>query len=646
MLSELKKFIKAKTLHKNGNIDEAIKLYKKLLKTNNLDSRLFFYIGTAFLQKKNFKEAYKNLKEAIKIDNSIPDYFNNIGVALSELNKNEDAIKNYNEALRIKPNFVDPIINIGISYKKLKKFDLSKKFFKKSLEFNPNNHIVFNNLGNLFKEEGNTTKAFEFYNEALKINSNYIDALNNKAEILLVEKKYEEALVEFEKVINLNPKFEYSFGKLIHCKMNLCNWSNFNKNIKFIEAKINKNEKIIEPFPLLSIIDNPELQKKNAQIYYKHKFTDDVLHKNQRRFDKKKKIKIGYFGAEFYNHPVLKVTKDIFINHDKSKFEIYGFYHGPVKDTLHYEIRKYFNQFFDISEMSDEEVIDLSNEIDINIAVNLTGYTSDSRNGVFYNRVAPIQISYLGYSSTMGSNFMDYIIADEILIPNYHYKNFSEKIINMPVSFFPNPSKIEISNINTTKEDNKLPNNKFIFGSFNNSYKITPEIFKSWIKILKNTEDSILWLLESNISVTNNLIEETKKHEIDPQRLVFAKKIKYSEHLKRFQHMDLFLDTFPYNAHTTGCEAIRCGVPIITIMGKTFASRVGSSLLSSIGMTKLICKNIDEYTNKAISYRKNIDEFKKLKKNFKQKVNCNLFNSIKYTRNLEKKYKELVFKYL
>ena len=644
MPTNLENFIEAKKHHKNGNIEKAIKIYERLSKNINSDSKLFFYLGTAYLQIKRFKEALHSFEEAIRLDENVPDYYNNIGVTLSELNNDETAIDNYNKALKIKPNFVDPLINIGISYKKLRKFDLSKKYFEKSLKIFPNNPIVFNNLGNLLREDGNSSEAINCYDKAININKNYIEAINNKAEIFLLQRKFDEAIIEFRKVLKLNPKFVYSFGKLLHCKMTICDWTNFNQNIKIIEESINNNENIIEPFPLLSINDNPKLQKINAGLYNNYKFQNNLVKKSKKKFNKRNKIKVGYFGAEFYNHPVLKVTKDVFKNHNKSNFEIYGFSHGTVKDELTLEIEKHFNKFFDITRMSETEVTNLCNKIGIDIAVNLTGYTSESRNEIFFNRVAPIQISYLGYSGTMNANYMDYIIADNILITNKNYKNFSEQIINMPVSFFPNPSKFEISKKNITKEDVKLPTDKFIFGSFNNSYKITPIIFDAWMNILKKTDNSVLWLLNTHETAIKNLNKEAIKRGIEPERIIYADKLKYNEHLKRFQHMDLFLDTFPYNAHTTACEAMRCGVPIITLIGESFASRVAASLLNLIGMKNLICTDIDEYIKIAIFYRKNTNEFKKLKKDFSQNKINSFFNSKTYTKNLEKIYKELILK--
>ena len=259
-----------------------------------------------------------------------------------------------------------------------------------------------------------------------------------------MQKKFDEALKEYEKVINLNPELNYSYGKYIHTKMNLCDWNDFHKNLEKIKKSISENKKIIEPFPMLSLIDEPLIQRKNAFIYNNFKFYKTHNLTRKKYSNKKNKIKLGYFGAEFYHHPVLLMTTDIFKNHNKSKFEVYGFFHGPIKDRLHYDIQKNFHKFYDINEMTTEAIMDLCDEISIDIAINLTGYTADSRNEIYLNRVAPIQISYLGYSSTMGTEFIDYIIADKFLIPKKSLKNYSEKVVYLPNSFYPCPKIMSI----------------------------------------------------------------------------------------------------------------------------------------------------------------------------------------------------------
>ena len=379
-------------------------------------------------------------------------------------------------------------------------------------------------------------------------------------------------------------------------------------------------------------------------MYSKTKFNYNKITGKKIKIEKKnKKVKVGYFAAEFHNHPVMQLTKDIFKYHDKSKFEIIGFYHGTIKDELHYEVKKNFDKFYEISKLSDEEIVNLCKKINIDIAINLTGYTANSRNELFLKRVAPIQISYIGYLGTMGAGFMDYIISDRVLIDKKNYKFYQEEVINMPGNFFPVPSFLRISNNNFKRSDFKIPNDSFIFGNFNNSYKITPDIFYAWIEILKKTENSILWLLNKNDVASNNLLKKAKEFNLDPSRIIFAEKMTYSEHLERFRLMNIYLDTFP-NTAQTAMEALKRSVPTLTIMGETFASRVAGSLLHALDLEYLVCKNIKNYIEKACEICSDRFIFSEIKSKLEKNI-VNISNSKKYTKDLENIYEDLVVKH-
>ena len=642
MTNEVENLHNAKLKHKSGKIEEAIKIYQKLIIKEKNNPEIFFLLGTAFLQKENYTKTVYYLNNAIILKNDEANYYNNIGIAYSKLKLHEDAIKSYKKAINLNNNFLDANINLGIEYKKLQKLELAKQHFEKANFLSPKNHLVYNNMGNLYKDFEDLNNAINFYNKSIEIKRDNADAYNNKAEIFLLQKKFDDAILNFKKVLSYNENFDFTFGKYIHSKMHICDWENYDENIKKLIDKINNGKKVIEPFVLLSLTDDLKLQLKNSYIYKIAKFSSQNDKNNFVKKRKGKKIKIGYFGAEFYNHPVLQLTSDIFKNHNKIKFEIYGFYHGRVKDKFHYDIQKHFKSFYDISKKTDEEILNLSHKIGLDIAVNLTGYTAESRNEIYQKRVAPVQISFVGYSGSMGVDFIDYIIADSCLIPKEKIEYYTEKVIYMPGSFFPNQSQIKISSKNFTKENLYLPQKNFIFGSFNNSYKITPEIFKTWMKILQRTNDSVLWLLNNNDKATNNLIKAAETNNIDPKRLIFAEKLPYDEHLKRFKYMDLFLDTFPYNAHTTASEAIRSEVPIITMMGESFASRVCGSLLSSIEMNNLITKDLNEYENLAVEMAKNEFFYNEFKKKIKSVNTKKLFDSKKYTENLENLFTKIL----
>ena len=452
---------------------------------------------------------------------------------------------------------------------------------------------------------------------------------------------FELAIRDYEEALKNNFNLKFTYGKMIHAKMHINEWKNLDHHINNITKSIKNYEKVILPFPLLSLIDKPGLHKTVAEQYSEN----NLKNNNQFRPDKiqkKGKIRIAYFSARFYDCATLHNMFDFFKNHNKSEFEIFAFNYGKI-DSWTKKINKYFTKFIEISNLSVGNILKLSKENNIQIAIDLTGYTTNARDEIFSNQVAPIQINFLGYPGTLGSKKYNYILADKIVIPEEFEKYYTEKVLHLPNCYFPTQANQKISNKIFTKTDFGLPTDKFIFGCFNNSYKITPQIFDCWMKILKKNRSSVLWLLQDNKLGQNNLKNEAELRGIDPERILFAKRIPVEEHLKRIGFIDLFLDTFPYNAHTTAREAIRMNVPVVTIIGKSFVSRVASSLLKSVGLKKLIVNNFDEYIKVATNIASDKKKFREIKNYLKQVKNTSkLFDSKNYTKDLEKIYKKIL----
>ena len=337
--------------------------------------------------------------------------------------------------------------------------------------------------------------------------------------------------------------------------------------------------------------------------------------------------------------------------HNKDDFEIYGFYFGPkIKsdDEISKRIIKCFDKFVDISLLNEIETAKISREIGIDIAVDLMCYTGNyNKFGIFTKRCAPLQVNFLGYPGTSGSNFIDYIIVDGKIVDDANKEYFSEKLLVLPDAYQPNEEEKKVSQKTISKSDYGLPEDKFIFACFNSHQKILPKTFDSWCKILNNKSDSVLWLLKDNDYSEKNLKREAEIRDINPERIVFAKHVNLEEHLARLKFVDLFLDTFPYNAHTTCSDALRSGIPVLTIEGKSFASRVAASLLSVMNLDELIVKTNEEFEKKAIDISNNLDELKILKeKVINNKSNSNLFKTDIFTRNLEKSYKAIYENYI
>ena len=634
-------FNKAKKLHINGKIKDAQTMYLKLLKYNSNNSNLLFLLATTYVQLKDYSKGKELINRSLKINSNLPESYNGRGIIFAEEGDYLNAIKDYDKAISLRHDYFDANLNKAVALKDISKFNEAIKYFEICIKLRPNDFKIYINLGNLYKDLRKYNAAYRCYTQAIKLNQDFAEAYSNRGDLLeSYLKQFEKAIEDYVKALRINKDLDYIKGKILYTKMMLHDWKNYDQEIEFIKNDIINNKKTIYPFPHALLIDDPDQQKKITELYLEN---NNLTPSKTNISFKNEKIIIGYFSAEFHNHAVMHLMLDVFKNHNKSEFKIYGFSIGPTKDEWTKKVKGYFDEFIDVSNMSDTEIKLLSKKLKLDIAINLTGHTFNARDSIFFNQVAPKQINYLGYPGTMGSNFYDYIIADKIVIPEENKKYFSESVIYLPNCYQANQKRIEISNINLNKKDLDLPLDKFIFGCFNNSYKITPIIFRSWMNILKSCDSSVLWLLQNQKLGSQNLWKEAEKQGVNKERIIFAERVPVKEHLKRLEFMDLFLDTFPYNAHTTASEAIRAGVPILTLKGKSFPSRVASSILTNVGLENLIVSNLKDYETKAISLAKNYEEIESLKNHLAQEKNLSkLFDSKVFTKDLEKIYKKII----
>ena len=631
-------------LHKKGKIEEALSLYLKLHIDQNENTKLLFYIGNAYLQTKKFDLAIDYYKKTISSDQNHFNAYNNLGGTLLTLGRYKEAIEIFKKTIKIKPDFSDAYSNLANCYHNLKQYEDSILNYNKAIKLNPKNFAAYNNLGSTYKEINQNENAIKNFNIAKKINPDYYIAYNNLGNHFQEIKLYEDAIKNYKKVVELKPDFKFAIGKLMHAKMRISYWHEYEEHLDNLINSFKKKNKTITPFPFLSLIDNPEYHKTNAEIYSKEQFIGPKKEQLERKIIKNEKIKLGYFSPDFRDHPILHLTREIFQFHNKSKFEIYAFSFGPKEEYENLEeVKGFFTKFIDIRNMSDQEVANLSQEIGIDIAIDLCGFTAWNRAKIFFFRAAPIQINYLGYPGTMGSEFMDYIIADKTVIPENEKINFSEKVAYLPNCYQPNTKIDSLIEKDFSRTDFNLPEDAFVFCNFNSSYKITPNIFNVWMNILKKTPKSVLWLLKSNNAACENIWKTAEKKGIDRNRIIFAERLPHYDHLKRIAHADIFLDTFPYNAHTTASDTIRMGVPIIALMGKSFASRVSSSILNQVNMKKLITTNTEDFQNLAIDIATNKNKLKKIKDDLKNSLsNSSLFDSVKFTKDLETLYQKIL----
>lgn len=646
MNKEKENLVLAKNFHASGKIIDAQNLYKKLLKKDNKNYELFFLLGTTFLQQKKFNEAIENFDIAIKLNPNFPNSYNNKGIALSEKKNDKEAILNYDKAIKLKENYFDAYLNKGISLNRTEKFFDAINNFSFLLRVDPLNSKVYNNLGNVYKNLRKYDEALNSYDKALKLNKNFLEALINKADVLTSIKNYEESLVILNKASSLSPDIDALNEKILSNKMQICEWSNYEKILNIIKNKISKKNFFVSPLFVYYLFDEPIINKLNIENYIskKHINENKYIKKN---IKEKRKIKIGYFSGDFRNHPVIHTMYDVFKKHNSSVFEIYAFSHGPkiLNDIYEKEIKQYFKNYFIINKMKDEEVFELAKKINLDIAVDLTGATINSRTEIFLKRVAPIQINYLGFPGTSGIKNMDYIISDKVVIPENQRKNYTEEVIYIPKCFIPcsNNLLLKKDRKKFLRSEFKLPEKKIIFCAFHNPFKINPELFDAWMNILKKVENSVLWIKSSNVTMEKNLRSIAKNYLIDINRIIFTGNLAdVNDHISRLELADIFLDAYPYNSHSSTYDCIRAKLPMVLWEGNTFSSRVASSIYSSINLYELIGKNKIEYQNIAITLAQDKEKLIKMRqKLINNSVQLRLFNNDDFTKNLENIYQEI-----
>ena len=612
------------------------------------DSVSLYQLGLLKLQRGFIKEGIGLLEQSLTIDPDQSRVLSDLGAAYSMLEEPAKALARYDRAIELDPSYPHTYNNKGITLQRLNRLNEAIDSFNQAIHINQFFAEAYNNRGNALAKLNRLNEAIEDYDEAINIKNNYIDAYNNRAITFLESKNFNEALEDFEKVIDLDSDFYHALGHLLHVKMNLCDWNNFEilKN-EFIEkTRLNKN--ISPPFLSLSLIDSPEIQFNSARAYISSLSIFPETKEIKKGKSKREKIRIGYFSADFHDHATMHLIAEVLEQHDKKIFDVFGFSYGRhIEDQWNARARKSFKEFIDVRNKSDKEISQLSKEMEIDIAIDLKGFTTDERAGIFMHKSAPIQINYLGYPGTMASPFMDYIIADATLIPKKLQQYYSEKIIYLPNSYQANMAERAASQKEFQRKEMGLPDEAFVFASFNNSWKITPETFDSWMRILLSAKGSVLWLLSTNSIQIKNLKNEAELRGVNGDRLIFASFLPIEEHLKRIQLADLFLDTFPYNAHTTASDSLRMGLPLITKTGNSFASRVAASLLNAIDLPELITATKEEFELLAIDLANNHDKLLKIKNRLLSNLSVSpLFNSKLFTQHLETAYKTIYKRYL
>ena len=620
--------------------DELIKIYPNENDLHNIQGASNAALGM-------FDKAIECYEKILKINpNSAIAYFN-IAVMYDKLKSPKYAIKNYKNATKIKSDYADAHNNMGSAYKELNDFDRALNAYQKATLIQPNHAFAYNNMGNIYKDKGDHKKAIDAFEKAILFKKNYMEAFINLGDALKDIGKNTEAILVYDKVLEIQPANEKVIAHRNFLLRLICEWEKIEKDTAKI-SKLGIHEGDVGPFTVMTLEDSPERHKLRAVAHTEKKFPRRKLQEYNHPKAKKNHIRIGYMSSDFKTHPVAFLIAKIIENHNKKQFKVYGYSIGPVViDEMNIRLQKAFDVYKEIGHETDEQIATTIQKDNIDILIDLNGHTKDRRTGVLCLRPASIQINYLGFPGTMGADYIDYIIADKILIPDKFENFYSENIIRLPHSYMPTDNTRIISNKPVSRKEQGLPEDGIVFCCFNNSYKISSIEFDIWMLIVGRIDNSVLWLNIKNKLVRENICRAAQIRGIDPSRIIFANSLPMEEHLARYALADIFLDTFNFNAHTTASEALWAGLPVVTKLGKSFAARVAGSLLSAVGLDELITHTELEYEELILELALNPKKLKKIKHKLnKNKITEPLFDTELYISHIEQSYLKAYDNYL
>lgn len=635
--------------HGQGKLREAATCYRNALVIKPDDFEVKNNLGNILQELGQLNEAASCLSQALSLKPDHPELLNNQGNVFHKQGHLEEAIICFNKALMLKPDFASAHYNLGSVSQELGHLNEAMVSFRNALALRPDYIQAHNNLGNALQETGCLDEAADCFNAAIKIDPEFSHAHFNLGNIFVEQRRPDEARSCFQKALELDPEYHAARGNLLHQLQQMCQWKSLKEYSQIVRQAVQEapatSKNLISPFTFLALPGSTAMeQKRCAEKWVQNLYQPHINYREKLRFDfnrpPNEKIRIAYLSVDFRNHPVAHLMAEVFELHDRNHFQVTAYSYG-VNDGS--EIRKRlenaFDQFIDIHALSDEAAAKRIYADKIDILVDLTGYTQHGRSAILALRPAPIQVNYLGYPGTMGAEFIDYLIADRFIIPPEQQELFTEKLVYLPDCYLPRDLSCQRLPP-PVRKDCGLPDKGVVFCSFNQSYKITQDIFDVWCRLLKAVPGSVLWLPSNNPHADSNLYREAESRGVSAARIIQAPRLnRIEDHLARLQCADLFLDTAPYNGHTTCSDALWMGLPVVTCVGTTFPSRVAGSLLTALGVPELITENPEDYFTLALKLVTDQTKYEQIRnKIISNRDTAPLFDSERFTRNLELAY--------
>lgn len=664
-------------LQQKGNHDEAAKLYRQLIKSGPDNFYALHFLGvieatvgnikqakllmarslsiqpsniqfienyaTVLYQAGDYGSALEVCQQGLQLNNANPLLLYVNAISLFNLSKFQESVTQFDKLLLIQPNHIAALNERGSVLAEMKQYDAALSSVENALAINPRYAEAHLNKGNLYSELKRYDEAIPAFDRALSLNPNLGNAWLGCGNVFRNLKRYDEAFAAYDKALALKPDLESAEGMRLYSKMHICDWINSDTECAHLIASVKDGKTNTPPFAFLGISESPDDQLQCARRWTAVMYPPAKRVVGQVERYRHDRIRVAYVSSDFRQHPMSFLIAEFIESHDRGRFEVVGLSTEPEDSSeIGQRMKNAFERFIDVSKLPDEKIADTVRELEIDIAVDLNGYTRNGRPNIFARRAAPLQVSYMGFPGTMGADFIDYLIADRVVVPNDNVSSFSEKIVWMPDTYWVASQERAIEPTVVSRKELALPESSFVFCCFNQTYKIRPEVFESWMRILQRVNGSVLWLLKDEAVAANNLRSEARRRGVDPERLIFASRVSRSQHLARHRHADLFLDTLPYNAHTTASDALQTGLPVLTQIGRTFAGRVAASLLTAISLPELIVTTMQDYEDLAVELATNAKKLAAIKTKLVDNAPKKpLFDTRLFTRHMEIAYQAM-----
>lgn len=623
----------AVSAHQTGRLGEAEQLYRRVLLDDPTNAGCYHHLGLIAHQRSDHSAAVELIGKALTLRPNYAEASSNLSIVLAAVGDMEGAVAAARKAVALQPDNPHAFAALGSLLHKQGYVDDALESYLTAVQINPRRAETHFLIGELLRNAGNVKGSVEAYQRAIQFDRRLDGAHLSLGEAYSALGLYDEAMAAFQIALELNPNDSEALFAAAYLKRQVCEWPAPMPNIP---DPATAGTKPVPPFSVVAT--GGDLA---SQLSWARKWSRDLETACETRFNPiassdRKTIRVGYLSGDFHEHATAYLACELFEKHDRKRFEVFGYSIGPDDSSpMRRRLEAAFARFVDLRGKSHVEAARRILQDEVDILIDLKGYTRGARTQILACRPAPIQINYLGYPGTMGADFIDYILADDTVIPSEHEAFYSEKVIRLPGSYQPNSFRT-VDEGEQTRGMHGLPEDAFVFCCFNNTYKITEDVFRRWMRVLTRVEGAVLWLFDGGSRTRDNLRKVAAACDVSPDRIVFASKLPFSAHLARHSVADLFLDTVPVNAHTTASDALWTGLPVLTCLGETFAGRVAASLNHAAGLPELVAASLDDYEERAVFLAQNPDQLAVYKQRLaEQRSTATLFDIERYVRGLE-----------